>query len=81
VNAFSSMGTQSRSTELGHSQLAPTLADVARLAGVSAMTVSRVINGGSVGEATKSKVNRAIRLLRYEPNEAAQVLSRQRARV
>lgn len=46
--------------------------DVARLAGVSAMTVSRVINGrASVSAATRGKVEAAIAALRYQPNLAA----------
>jgi len=49
-----------------------TVHDVARLAGVSAMTVSRVINGrASVSAATRGKVEAAIAALRYEPNLAA----------
>jgi len=49
-----------------------TVHDVARVAGVSAMTVSRVINGrASVSDATRSKVEAAIAALRYEPNLAA----------
>ena len=50
-----------------------TVHDVARLAGVSAMTVSRVINGrASVSAATRGKVEAAIAALRYQPNLAAQ---------
>ena len=46
--------------------------DVARVAGVSAMTVSRVINGrASVSTATRDKVEAAIASLRYQPNLAA----------
>ena len=49
-----------------------TVHDVARLAGVSAMTVSRVINGrASVSAATRGKVEAAIAALRYQPNLAA----------
>jgi LacI family transcriptional regulator len=50
----------------------PTIRDVARLAGVSPMTVSRVINGGqSVQPETAAKVDRAIRKLGYQRNDAA----------
>jgi LacI family transcriptional regulator len=53
-----------------------TIADVARIAGVSAMTVSRVINdGGNVRPATRSKVADAIRALNYAPNHAARTLA------
>ncbi|MES2257153.1 MAG: LacI family DNA-binding transcriptional regulator [Pseudomonadota bacterium] len=49
-----------------------TVYDVARLAGVSAMTVSRVINGRAhVAEATRAKVTAALASLHYQPNLAA----------
>ena len=55
---------------------APTLADVARAAGVSPMTVSRVMNDGSkVRIQTREKVEAAIAKLRYTPNRAAQSLA------
>ena len=51
---------------------AATLYDVARMAGVSAMTVSRVINGSaSVSDATRTKVLAAIDALKYTVNLAA----------
>ena len=54
----------------------PTIADVARLAGVSPMTVSRVANGNaSVLPQTRDKVERAIRTLGYVPNLAARSLA------
>jgi LacI family transcriptional regulator len=57
-------------------QSAPTVADVARAAGVSSMTVSRVINGETnVVEATRVKVQDAVRLLGYVPNSAARSLA------
>ncbi len=55
----------------------PTIADVAKAAGVSPMTVSRVINGGhSVREATRERVAQAISALRFVPNPAARALAR-----
>ena len=55
---------------------APTIADVARAAGVSAMTVSRVINGESnVRAATREAVNAAVAQLNYAPNPAARSLA------
>jgi LacI family transcriptional regulator len=52
-----------------------TIVDVARLAGVSRMTVSRVINDGAkVREETRAAVLAAIRALNYEPNLAARNL-------
>lgn len=53
-----------------------TIEDVARHAGVSAMTVSRVINNGkNVREATRARVLEAIEQLRYSPNTAARSLA------
>ncbi len=53
-----------------------TVADVARSAGVSAMTVSRVVNGApGVGEATRGRVGKAIAALGYVPNHAARSLA------
>ena len=49
--------------------------DVARLAGVSSATVSRVINGNArVKRETRDKVNRAIKALDYYPNSIARNL-------
>ncbi len=53
-----------------------TVQDVARVAGVSAMTVSRVINGGTnVRTATREAVLAAIEQLNYSPNSAARSLA------
>lgn len=52
-----------------------TLEDVARHAGVSYQTVSRVLNkSANVSEATRRKVEKSIELLRYVPNRLAQQL-------
>jgi LacI family transcriptional regulator len=57
-------------------------ADVARRAGVSIMTVSRVINGAeNVRPETRQRVLEAIRELAYYPNAAARALSRNRSYV
>ena len=54
----------------------PTIADVAREAGVSPMTVSRVVNKeGNVVEATREKVEAAIARIGYVPNPAARALA------
>jgi DNA-binding LacI/PurR family transcriptional regulator len=54
-----------------------TFKDVAKLAGVSTQTVSRVTNGSeSVAKQTRDKVNQAIKQLGYVPNKGAQMLSR-----
>ena len=58
------------------SQRAPTISDVARVAGVSTMTVSRVINGaGNVRVDTVAAVDAAIASLNYSPNPAARSLA------
>lgn len=50
----------------------PTLADVARLAGMSEITVSRVVrNQGPIADATRTRVLAAISQLGYIPNRAA----------
>ena len=53
-----------------------TIADVARLAGVSIKTVSRVVNREpNVREATREKVEQAIAQLNYRPNPSARNLA------
>ena len=53
-----------------------TIEDVARAAGVSAMTVSRVINGGkNVRDSTRAAVLDAVGKLNYSPNTAARSLA------
>lgn len=54
----------------------PTMRDVARLIGVSHMTVSRVVNGDkAVRPHTRKRVEDAIKQLRFSPNSAARALS------
>ena len=58
----------------------PVMADVAKLAGVSYQTVSRVINGSSsIRPATKARVQQAIEELGYRPNTAARALVTRRS--
>lgn len=55
---------------------AVTIDEVAALAGVSPMTVSRVVNGqGKVRDSTRERVMRAVRELDYTPNLAASSLA------
>ncbi len=57
-----------------------TLQDVARIAGVSTKTVSRVINNeANVAAETAERVRQAVAKLNYVPNSAARSLSRGRA--
>lgn len=56
-----------------------TISDVAKRAGVSPVTVSRVINGGgNVKAATRDKVQKAIEDMHYLPNVAARSLRSKR---
>lgn len=60
----------------------PTLRDVGRLAGVSAQTVSRVVNNQHlVASDTRTAVLRAVAELHYRPNRAAQALVTQHSRL
>lgn len=64
------MGTSHESPHL-----IPTLADVARKAGVGKTTVSRAINGAQkVSPRTLDRINAAIRELHYQPSQAARSL-------
>lgn len=59
----------------------PRLADVAKHAGVSPTTVSRVLNNrGYLSQETKDRVAQAIKELQYRPNEVARALLGQRTR-
>ncbi len=61
---------------------AAVMSDVARLAGVSHQTVSRVLNNHpSVREETRERVMRAVRQLNYRPNALARGLAGRRSRV
>jgi len=56
------------------------MADVARLAGVSVQTVSRVVNGyPHVRAPVRQRVNEAIAQLRYRPNTVARALATSRS--
>lgn len=58
-----------------------TISDVARLAGVSIKTVSRVANGQpNVRESTRARVQEAIDALRYRANPDARALAFMRRR-
>ena len=64
------------------SETTATLADVARLAGVSTASVSRVLNKReTVGEELRIRVEAAIRNLRFVPNAAARALRSTKTRI
>lgn len=65
---------ESRSSRRQHN--VPTIKDVAAHAGVSPMTVSRVINDkGGIRPGTRDRVEAAIAALNYAPNTAARMLA------
>ncbi|MDQ0726128.1 DNA-binding LacI/PurR family transcriptional regulator [Microbacterium sp. W4I20] len=62
-------------TEPSQRRREPSMEDVAREAGVSGQTVSRVVNSrGYVGAATRERVEAAMQSLGYRPNSAARAL-------
>ncbi len=59
----------------------PTMNDVARVAGVGTMTVSRVLNGSEhVSEEAAARVRAAVEQLGYQPNEMARALRNLKSR-
>jgi DNA-binding LacI/PurR family transcriptional regulator len=61
--------------DVGPADRRPSMADVAREAGVSGQTVSRVVNGRhNVEDATRERVLDAMRRVGYRPNSAARAL-------
>ena len=72
----STAGVRRKQRGAGRQMGAPTIADVAREANCSPMTVSRVINSqGNVRVATRDQVMAAIARLNYSPNRAARSLA------
>lgn len=60
----------------------PTIVDIAEMAGVAPMTVSRVVNEtGYVSQAMREKVLKVVNELNYHPNGLARSLKRQRTQV
>jgi len=73
-NRFEETGLAKKSGRRGSSVV--TIHDVARHAGVSPMTVSRVINAETnVRDETRARVNASIKALRFSPNKAARSLA------
>ena len=66
----------------GGIQMASTIKDVAKLAGVSPSTVTRVLQDkSSISEATKKKVRQAMETLNYHPNVNARSLASKKTNV
>lgn len=57
-----------------------TIYDIAREAGVSIATVSRVMNGGKVGKATRIKVQAVLDRCDYQPSQVAKGLATRQSR-
>lgn len=69
------MSSQQNSMEPSQRRREPSMEDVAREAGVSGQTVSRVVNArGYVGAETRERVEAAMQRLGYRPNSAARAL-------
>lgn len=67
-----------RTPHLGLNATSITISDVARLAGVSTATVSRVVNGANnVSDETRERVSSAISNVQYFPNRHATELGRE----
>ena len=59
-----------------------TIYDIAKEAGVSASTVSRVMNGKpGIGEKTRKKIQNLLKKYNYVPNESARSLSTSETRL
>ena len=75
------VGPMTESGDQGTKSRRAVMADVAKLAGVSHQTVSRVINSSElVREDTREKVREAMRLLDYRPNPVARALATGKSR-
>jgi LacI family transcriptional regulator len=71
--------TQEKSLRKSNGSFHTTLKDVAKLAGVSTKTVSRVVNNqGEIRKETRERVQEAIEQLDYRPNVLARSLIHQR---
>lgn len=58
-----------------------TISEIAKLAGVAKSTVSRYLNGGPVGENTKTKIERVIQETGYVPNTFARSLKAKKTNI
>lgn len=73
--------SMSSTADIRNAKKRPSIFEVARSAGVSHQTVSRVINNSpDVSETTRAKVQRAIDRLGYRPSSSARALASRRSR-
>lgn len=56
-----------------------TIKDIAKYTGLALSTISKYLNNGVVREANKRKIDEALRVLDYRPNEAARSLKTKRS--
>src|SRR5665647_3387499 len=77
-----SIGGGAMALDADRSAVRPVMTDVARLAGVSQKTVSRVINNApNVSPDVRKRVDSAVAAVGYRPNSAARALVTKRTRV
>lgn len=55
--------------------------DIAKLSGVSKSTVSRYLNGGSISDRTRDKIDKVVKETGYAPNQFAQSLKAKRTQM
>lgn len=55
--------------------------DIAKIAGVSKSTVSRYLNGGSISQRTRDKIDKVVKETGYAPNQFAQSLKAKRTQM
>ena len=71
------MGESEKQLENDEERNMATIKDIAARAGVTATTVSRVINNrGYISEETRKKVTQAMQEMNYQPNELARSLAK-----
>ncbi|OIJ12096.1 LacI family transcriptional regulator [Anaerobacillus alkalilacustris] len=58
-----------------------TIADIAKIAGVAKSTVSRYLNGGSISDKTKKKIEKVMEETGYMPNTFAQSLKAKKTNI
>ena len=79
--AYRVMNRSFPATEEGHRRRRPTIADVARQAGVSPAAVSFAVNGRpGVGEQTRARILQTAKELGWHPSASARALTEARAR-